>query len=706
MGELYEFDSFRVDAVRRVLLRDGKPVPMSNKAFDLLLVLVRERHRVLDKDELLDGIWPDTTVEENNLTVAMSGLRKALGEDPTDRRYVVTIPGRGYRFAANVRVVDQPDTESGKLSGAETETATRSGGRWQLVAGVAALFIVAGVIVYWRALSPPTPRVLNYTQITNDGADKITVLTIGSIQPPMVTDGSRVYFTEQQKGANGVIAQVSVAGGATALVPSSFPNVAVNGISPSGSDLLVYTWRTNELRTPLWVIPVLGGTPRRVGETTQDATWLADGRIVYTSGHDLFISKSDGTEAQKLATVTGLPVWPRMSPTGRVLRFTEDDPKSDSSSLWEVSVDGSHPHPLLAGWSNHGTECCGNWTPDGRYFVFQSTRSGRTDLWALRETNGWWRSDNQPVQLTTGPLSLSLPLPSKDGTKLFAVGDKRRGELVRYESKAGQFVPYLGGISAVDVVFSRDGNWVAYVTFPDGDLWRSKVDGSQRLQLTFPPMEVHAPRWSPDGKQVVFMGRNPGKGWRIYLVPSEGEREPQPVAAGDDSQAAPDWSPEGGSLVYAGLPEELTGDSKTTAVHVIDLKSHAISTVPGSEGLYCPRWSPSGRYISATTSDGSRLMLFDFNRQRWAVLTDLSEGCPTWSRNDEYLYFQTFDVSTPEFARVRISDGKREHLASIDFRRGGQRDWYWWNGLTPDGYSLVLRDESTEEVYALDWKLP
>jgi len=706
MGELYEFDSFRVDAVRRVLLRDGKPVPMSNKAFDLLLILVRERERVLDKEELLDKIWPDTTVEESNLTVAMSGLRKALGEDPTDRRYVVTIPGRGYRFAANVRVVDQPDTESGKLSGAGTDTASRSGGRWQLIAGVAALFIVAGAIVYWRALSPPTLRVLNYTQITNDGADKTTVLTIGSIQPPMVTDGSRVYFTEQPKGANGVIAQVSVTGGATALVPSSFPNVAVNGISPSGSDLLVYTWRTNELLTPLWVIPVLGGTPRRVGETTQDATWLADGRIVYTSGHDLFISRSDGTEAQKLVAVRGLPVWPRMSPDGRVLRFTEHDPKSDSSSLWEVSADGSHPHPLLSGWSNHGTECCGNWTLDGRYFVFQSTRSGRTDLWALREANVWRHSDNQPVQLTTGPLSLSLPLPSKDGTKLFAVGDKRRGELVRYDSKSGQFVPYLGGISAVDVVFSRDGNWIGYVTFPDGDLWRSRADGSQKLQLTFPPMEVHAPRWSPDGKQIVFMGRNPGKGWRIYLVPSEGEREPQPVAAGDDSQAAPDWSPEGGSLVYAGLPEELTGDSKTTAVHVIDLKSHTISTVAGSEGLYCPRWSPSGRYISATTSDGSRLMLFDFNRQHWAVLTDLSEGCPTWSRNDEYLYFQTFDVSTPEFARVRISDGKREHLAGIDFRRGGQRDWYWWNGLTPDGYPIVLRDESTEEVYALDWKLP
>jgi Tol biopolymer transport system component len=278
--------------------------------------------------------------------------------------------------------------------------------------------------------------------------------------------------------------------------------------------------------------------------------------------------------------------------------------------------------------------------------------------------------------------------------------------LVRYEPKSGQFVPYLGGISAVDVVFSKDENWVAYVTFPDGDLWRSRIDGTQKVQLTFPPMEVHAPRWSPDGKQVAFMGRDPGKVWRIYLAPSEGGREPVAIVAGNESQAAPDWSLDGASLVFSGLPEELSGDSNATAIHILDLKSKAITTVPGSEGLYCPRWSPSGRYISATTSDGSKLMLFDSRRQQWSNLTELHEGCPVWTRNDNVLYFQSFDVSTPEFSRVRVSDGKQEHIASIDFRRGGQRDWYWWNGLTPDGSPLVLRDESTEEIYALDWKLP
>jgi DNA-binding winged helix-turn-helix (wHTH) protein len=351
MNEIYEFGPYVVDSVRRVLLQDGRPVSLSNKAFDVLVVLIRDRHRVVQKEELLTGVWPDTVVEENNLTVAVSGLRKALGEGLSDRRYIITVPGQGYRFAADVRVVVQRDDQPTKPVQAEERAAGR-GRPWLLVAGGTALLAAVGILGYWRVESSRAPRVLNYTQITNDGADKITVLTIGSINPPMVTDGSRIYFTEQQNGAAGVIAQVSVTGGATALVPTSFQNTAVNGISPNGSDLLVYTWRTNELLTPMWVIPVMGGSPRRVGETTQDAAWLADGRIAYTAGHDLLVSKSDGTGVQKLVTMTGLPVWPRLSPNRKVFRFTQHDPKTDSSSLWEVSADGSHLHALLPGWSN------------------------------------------------------------------------------------------------------------------------------------------------------------------------------------------------------------------------------------------------------------------------------------------------------------------------------------------------------------------
>ena len=597
------------------------------------------------------------------------------------------------------------DLEPGKgAPGGESLDRRRS--RWWWVA-VGFLLIGPGILAIRWILPPPTPRVLSYTQITNDGADRINVVSIGSIQPPMVTDGSRLYFTEQQNGENGVIGQVSVTGGDSALVRTPFSNVAVTGISPSGSDLLVYTWVANENVTPLWVVPVLGGSPRRVGEATQDATWSSDGQIVYTNGHELYIKKTDGTESHKLVTVTGLPVWPRWSPSGEVLRFTEHDPKNDSSSLWEVSADGSKLRPLFSERANHGADCCGNWTPDGRYFVFQSTRNGRADLWALRDKSEWWhKRSSDPIQLTAGPMSLSLPLPSKDGKRLFALGVKKRGALVRYDYKSGQFVPYLSGISAIGAAFSRDGEWVAYVTYPEGNLWRSKADGSQKLQLTFAQMDVFSPRWSPDGTRIAFMGRSPGKAWKIYLLPSEGGSDPQTVVAGDDPQAAPDWSPEGNSMVFGGLPLEVSGNSTATSIHLFDLKTRLTSTLPGSEGLYCPRWSPDGHYISATTADGTKVMLFDSPTQKWTNLIDLSTGCPTWSRDSQYLYFQSFDVSNPAFFRVRVSDRKREKVANINFRRV-EDIWYrWWNGLTPDDTPLILRDESNEEIYALDWELP
>src|SRR5438093_1397239 len=98
------------------------------------------------------------------------------------------------------------------------------------------------------------------------------------------------------------------------------------------------------------------------------------------------------------------------------------------------------------------------------------------------------KAEREPVQLTTGPLYYWAPLPSRDGKRLYVVGEQPRGELVRYDAKSRQNVPYLSGLSVEHVRFSRDGAWAAYVAFPEGTLWRSKLDGSERLQLTFPPM--------------------------------------------------------------------------------------------------------------------------------------------------------------------------------------------------------------------------
>ena len=104
---LYEFGSFLLDPAERSLLQDGKPVPLTPKVFDLLLLLVESSGRLLEKEDLMRSLWQDSFVEEGNLSFNISTLRKALGEDPKNRRYIETIPKRGYRFIANVRRIEQ-----------------------------------------------------------------------------------------------------------------------------------------------------------------------------------------------------------------------------------------------------------------------------------------------------------------------------------------------------------------------------------------------------------------------------------------------------------------------------------------------------------------------------------------------------------------------------------------------------------------------
>jgi len=385
------------------------------------------------------------------------------------------------------------------------------------------------------------------------------------------------------------------------------------------------------------------------------------------------------------------------SPDGSRLRFTVQDTRTGSDSLWEVSADGSNSHPLLSGWNTPAAECCGSWTPDGRYFVFQSTRNRTTHIWVMRERTGLlqWVSQ-EPVQLTSGPLNYYMPAPSQDGKKLFVVGEQRRGELVRYDTKAQQWGSYLSGISAEHLDFSRDGEWVVYVTYPEGSLWRSKVDGRERVQLTYPPLQASLPRWSPDGKQIAFTARAPGKSWKTYLISAEGG-SPQKLTPGEAGEYDPGWSADGKTLVF--------GDSETKSLQILDLKTRQVSKLPDSDGLWAPRWSPDGRYIAAIPDKArNKLMLFDFTTQRWTVLAEQQALWPRWSVDGEHIYFSS--SSDSDMSRVRIGDRKVERLASLkDFRLapGVFGAWVSW---TPDDQPLMLRDVGTQDIYALEWQTP
>ena len=277
---------------------------------------------------------------------------------------------------------------------------------------------------------------------------------------------------------------------------------------------------------------------------------------------------------------------------------------------------------------------------------------------------------------------------------------------MRYDSASHEFAPYLSGISAMAVNFSRDGKWVTYVAYPEGTLWRSNVDGSERVQLTFPPLFAYLPRWSPDGTRIAFAGRQPGKVWSVYVIPADGGSPERPVP-GDRDTNDPTWSPDGNSLVFGRFPSDEPSGVGPMDLEIVDLRTDAISKVPGSEELWAPRWSPDGGHILAFSRTGDRLMLFDVKRQNWTELAKIGVGYPEWSREGDYIYFTGVPTGgqPARVFRVRISDHKLEQVVSLkDFRQAP--GWGGWTGLAPDDSPLLVRDAGTQDIYALDWEAP
>jgi Tol biopolymer transport system component len=298
-------------------------------------------------------------------------------------------------------------------------------------------------------------------------------------------------------------------------------------------------------------------------------------------------------------------------------------------------------------------------------------------------------------------MNVGDPVPSRDGKKLFVQGWRPRGELVCYDNKSRQFAPYLDGISAMGLDFSPDGQWVAYNDAADGTMWRSKIDGTQKLQLVFPPMLAYLPRWSPDGKQIAFFGHPPGEPYQIYVVPSGGGT-PELIYRSATNLADPSWSPDGKSLAFG----ENSLNNQGSAVYVLDLKTKNATKLPGSDGLYSPRWSPDGRHIAAITLDSLKLKLFALKSQQWTDLASLFVAYPIWSRDSRYLYFDGILDSQESYFRVQASDGKLERLVSLKGFQAVGGAFGNWSGIAPDGTPLLVRDASIQEIYALDWDAP
>lgn len=709
-----QFGVFEADLGAEELRRSGVRVRIQSQPFKLLAVFLEHPGQVVSRETLQQELWgADTTVDfDHGLGIAVNKLREALGDSADNPRFVETLAKRGYRFIAPVTVLDPPPAVPlpAPVAAAQVDRFARVG--WWFAGAFAAGCVALFLLLLFRS---PLRKPYQISQVTFTGHLLANDLDVESFSSS-ASDGTRIYFSHVDNGVP-VLAVALTANGEISHfnLPSEIGEPLIGSLSPDGSRLIVRSHLRPEPEQPLWIVPTLGGDARRVPNVlAHDATWMPDGNhLLVAAGNQLIEIGEDGSDQHPFLTTAGLAFWLRWSPDGKHLRFTLRNPEMQTSELWEVAADGSNPHPLLPGWSEPASECCGSWTPDGDYFVFQSSHSGHSEIWMRRE-KPWYLAESRPHQLTAGPLEFQAPgtIPGTD--RVYFIGANPQYELLRAVDRSSA-PPANGGNTLTGPAFtsldqnlstaalaqySHDGQWVAWLNAADNSLWRSRADGSERIELTTPPLRIFMMRWSPDDRRLAVMGEEPGKPWKIYLIDAEGGKL-TPILNEDRNQADPEWTPDGQSIVF-GRPPNRMGNNQPKAIYLLNLNTHRLTEIPGSQGLFSPRLSSDGRYMVAMPLDQRALLLFDRTTQRWTNLTTHGVGDPTWSHDGRFVYFQDFVEKGKPIYRIAVPDGKPEVVANIENLRPVAATDYRLIGLAPGDLPLIQASTPLVNLYEVN----
>ena len=628
-------------------------------------------------------------LHEDPPTVSQIAMATPPGLQRVVHRCLEKHPEQRFQSASDLAFALEALSDSGATSAigiaAPESRAARPLLLWS--AGVVALLAVAALlyVLLARQNQVGSLRVVDYTQITHDGAVKY----LGG------TDGSRLYFS----GAFPVsgIRQVSVSGGESAPIPVNLPNPFLLDVSPDGSTLLVQS-DTGGLQSdhPVWSVGTLGGSQHLLGLAVSAAFSPHGNSVAWsTANGDLHVIRTDGTGDRILASTGTLDEDLAWSSDGRTIRYTDEGTilrPAAAPKIWEVSSSGGHPHPVFSGLSLDQEQ--GRWAPDGSFYFVSNGQ-----IWAVPARHGLFASSSsQPVQITSGPIRWQTPVPGRDTKTIYASGFTARGELEHLDPRSGQMQPFLGGISAYSVWFSRDGKSVAYVSYPDGILWKANADGSDPMQLTDGSMIPRVVTMSPDGTQILFEAPAPHTSIvRAWIVSAEGgaPRLLLPNAKGPEED--PNWSPDGRKIVFSHSPEG--GNDPHSDIRILDLDTHQVTVVPGSTGMFSSRWSPDGRYLAAFPAHSLGLDIYDFQTKQWTTVYHQLAAFDRWSRDSQWVYFTDFQ-NHPAVYRIRPTGGAAQLVVSL---QGFPYTGYFgvWMGLDVNNNPLLLRSTGTDDIYAL-----
>jgi Tol biopolymer transport system component/DNA-binding winged helix-turn-helix (wHTH) protein len=701
------FGQFELDLSEERLLKKGLAVRIENQPLQILTALLGNPGEMVTREDLCASLWPDGTYVDfdEGLNTAIKKLRYALGDSAESPVFIETVPRRGYRFIAPVQTDPvQNDEDSsehmelispGNGNGHPTPEESPSDppvlfpsdsqSKWSSnwVIGFGIIFLgICGLLS--RLIFPPQLHVTQLTRLT----------TSGRIDPwgRLSSDGSRLFFLERD-GDHWNDRQVSVAGGESMPFGPTGRNIRFHAVSPDQSEILFSPFLARLPDLPLWSMPLIGGSPRRVGNILANgAAFSPDGAsIAFTTNNGVFVANRDGSGVRQVAAV--LDCWDiAWSPDGKILRFHAHGPR-----LWQVTPTGQDLHLFLPAW----TAWEGRWTADGSYYIFTASKDGHTALWALRESPSLPWMHPVPVQLTFPPLLIGGGLPSRDGHAIYAMGGlSEQIDVVDYDPATHQFKPVMPGFGVKELAYSPDRQWVFYNDW--NHLWRSRPDGSDRLQLAGAPLfpGPHFARWSPDSKQILFnspIGDKP----EIYLVSAAGGA-PQKLLPPSLPGRGAAWSPDGQTISFAVVKGVGEAELAEPGVYFFDVAQGRSTRIPGSDGVSGTAWSPDGRFLAAQSADESTMKLLDLRTHHWTVVASSNAiSFPVWSP-DSTLYFQDLlGPGEPVYRFQPGSSGPQRVFSFEDVLQGSGAIRCAFQGFSPDGSVLVQVSRGGGDIYSL-----
>ncbi len=560
---------------------------------------------------------------------------------------------------------------------------------WMAAALVAlVLALIAAAIV----TAPPAPSELEVEQLTFSSDLKA---------PPIFTDGTRLYFNEAGKPV-----EMSVTGGATAPSRASLGDLQFVDISPDGSQWLALKPDLNDesSRGTLWTMPVLGGAPRRLTNDLSIAgSFSPDGTsIAYAGLLTLSVMGADGGNPHEIwKSNIAFDDAPRFSPDSKILRATLDNngqTKNFDFAIWEVGVDGKNPHPLDFGLKPGSAAHHGMWTPDGKHFVFLGNENFTTVVFEGVDPRPWefWKK-RSAKRISPQKIDVMDMVPSRDNSKLYAVGRLPQAAIMAYDPREKHWAPYLGGLSASEIAVSPDKKWIAYVSFPQATLWRERVDGSDRLQLA--NQFASMPAWSPDSTQIAFSDFQ-----EIYKVSNDGGPVEKLTSEGHQ-EVGPAFSPDGKLIYFADYPAP--DPDHNHGLKILDLATRKITLMPDTATYHVSSWSPDGKWMVAVATPPKRIVLYSAETGKWTDLFKMQSdwGFWVWSPDSKAIYVgkASPEPGTAGVYKLTVPDGKWSIEAPFD----GINMWNGFPppmlGLSPDGQFLYMNDASAVQIYSMKW---